>query len=122
MSAAELVVSNDSGLMHVAAALGRPLVALYGSSDSRHTPPLTHVEESSRAVTRIAEIQGLDCRPCFRRECPLGHFRCMNELDPQRVLQEVRVCMSKDLRFRDCAEIDRRACTRDKLLMPPTRG
>ena len=39
-----------------------------------------------------------------------------------RRLHEVRICMSKDLRFRDCAEIDRRACRRDRLVMPPMRG
>jgi len=85
ISAAEVVVSNDSGLMHVAAALGRPLVALYGSSDSRHTPPLAPPE----LPAKIVEISGLECRPCFARVCPLGHFRCMNDITPERVLEDI---------------------------------
>lgn len=85
LSAAQLVVSNDSGLMHVAAALGRPLVALYGSSSAEHTPPL--VQEGRAA--RLLHVDGLECRPCFKRECPLGHFKCMNELAPGRVLEEI---------------------------------
>ena len=91
ISAAEVVVSNDSGLMHVAAALGRPLVALYGSSDSRHTPPLApiYATEDLQAKAKIVEISGLECRPCFQRECPLGHFRCMNDITPEQVLQDI---------------------------------
>lgn len=78
MSLAKVVVSNDSGLMHVAAALGRPVVALYGSSSADFTPPLTD-------QVQLLSID-IDCRPCFKRVCPLGHKRCLVDLRPELVL------------------------------------
>jgi heptosyltransferase II len=79
------VVSNDSGLMHVAAAFGVPQVALFGSSSPLHTPPLSG---NARIVwlKQDPDYQPpLDCAPCFQRECPLGHFRCLNDVSPERV-------------------------------------
>ncbi len=78
LSCASAVVSNDSGLMHIAAALQRPLVAVYGSSSPQFTPPLSRDVE----IVRL----GIACSPCFQRECPLGHLQCLKDLSPKQVL------------------------------------
>jgi len=79
LAGAQAVVANDSGLMHLAAALGRPLIALYGPSDPALTPPLA-------ADAQVLALD-LDCRPCHARRCPLVHHKCLEELSP-RVVSE----------------------------------
>lgn len=77
LSCASAVVSNDSGLMHVAAALNRPLVAVYGSTSPGFTPPLAEQVE----IVRL----GLECSPCFDRTCRFGHYNCLGQLKPRLV-------------------------------------
>jgi heptosyltransferase-2 len=72
------VVSNDSGLMHAAAALKKPLIAIYGATSPAFTPPLSK--------NAIILQQQLSCQPCFERECPLTHYRCLREIKPEQVL------------------------------------
>jgi heptosyltransferase-2 len=79
---AEVVVSNDSGLLHIASALNRPIVALYGPTDPQHAPPFSDVARSLWLH--------LDCSPCRQRECPLGHHNCMKHMMPEMVWEPVR--------------------------------
>ena len=78
VSAARFAVTNDSGLMHVAAAIGRKVIAIYGSTSPDDTPPLTNSAE-------VATL-GLACSPCRKRECPLGHLNCLERLGAVEVI------------------------------------
>jgi heptosyltransferase-2 len=81
LSYVKAAVSNDSGLMHMAAAVKTHVVGLYGSSSPKLTPPLTG--------NKHLHYLDLDCSPCFERACPLGHFRCMQEISIDAVCSSV---------------------------------
>lgn len=85
LSLADVCVSNDSGLMHVAAALGLPVVSIYGSTSPDFTPPLT---DKVKLLTT-----DIECRPCFQRKCPLGHLRCLKDISPGQVSESASQLM-----------------------------
>ena len=81
MSICSTIVSNDSGLMHIAAALNKKLIAIFGSSDPYHTPPM-HPQA-------VIEYLALECSPCFKRECPLTHLNCLKNIQPKQILMHI---------------------------------
>lgn len=86
LSLAKVVISNDSGLMHIAAAVGSPLIVIYGSSSPRFTPPL------AKNVAIVS--QELSCSPCFKRVCPLEHFNCMRQLTSDKIISHINRLLS----------------------------
>lgn len=86
IAATKFIVSNDSGLMHVAAALGVQQVAVFGSSSPLHTPPLNNKATVLWLKNDAGYQPPLDCAPCFERECPLGHTRCLNDISAEMVV------------------------------------
>jgi heptosyltransferase-2 len=90
IAGARRVISNDTGLMHVAAALDVPQVAIFGSSSPEHTPPLSDHAQVLWLKQDPAYQPPLDCAPCFERECPLGHLRCLNDISAGRVLHTLQ--------------------------------
>ncbi|MFZ6870572.1 lipopolysaccharide heptosyltransferase II [Undibacterium sp. Di27W] len=82
IAASNVMVSNDSGLLHIASAFNRPVIAIYGPTDPDHAPPFSDIAHS--LSLRLA------CAPCKQRECPLGHHDCMNRLDSQMVWQPMQ--------------------------------
>ena len=82
IATAEAMVSNDSGLLHIASALNRPIVAIYGPTDPNHAPPFSDKAKSL--------YLGIECAPCKQRECPLGHHICMRGISAEMVWQPLR--------------------------------
>lgn len=88
MAAADAVICNDSGLLHIAAALNKPLIALYGSTSPSFTPPLA----DRVAIHSLA----VDCGPCFQRTCPLGHLKCLTQVKPEQVAASLDRLLAND--------------------------
>lgn len=87
MGLADLAISNDSGLMHIAAALQLPLIAVYGSSSPEYTPPLSDI-----TATLHTDIS---CRPCFKRTCRYKHNKCLTELPPTHAISAMELLIKK---------------------------
>ena len=83
LSNASVVIANDSGLMHLAAALDRPVVGIFGSTSPKYTPPLT--DEYKKSII----YKNLSCSPCFKRECPLEHLNCLNDISSDHIRDEI---------------------------------
>lgn len=82
LSLVKVAITNDSGLMHIAAAVGRPVVAIYGSITPKYTPPLTDKKE--------IQYLGLECSPCWKKQCPFGHYNCLKGIEVDRVFESAQ--------------------------------
>ena len=82
LSLVKVAITNDSGLMHIAAAVGRPVVTIYGSITPKYTPPLTDQKE--------IQYLGLDCSPCWKKQCPFGHYNCLNNIEVDKVYESAQ--------------------------------
>jgi heptosyltransferase-2 len=80
LAAADVAVSNDSGLLHVAAALGTPSVGIFGPTSPWHWAPLNPLAAVIETTTEVT------CRPCHKPTCRYGHHRCMREIPAERVI------------------------------------
>jgi len=88
-SVVDALISNDSGLLHVAAALDKPVIGVYGSTSPDFTPPL-----SKNAQTMV--LEGLECRPCFQRTCRYAHLNCLTQIKPEMVNQRLNQIFTSD--------------------------
>lgn len=86
LAASQAALTNDSGLMHVAAAVGTHVVAVYGSSSPSFTPPLT--------TAKTVLYEHLSCSPCYQRDCPLGHLRCLTSIGVDTVYAATRAALN----------------------------
>ncbi|HEY7855068.1 MAG TPA: lipopolysaccharide heptosyltransferase II [Terriglobales bacterium] len=84
LAASSALVANDSGPMHLAAAVGTPVVALFGSTNHRETYPL-----AEHGRMRLLRVEGVACSPCKLRDCPIDH-RCMTRLEVATVWQALQ--------------------------------
>lgn len=89
LSLAKVAITNDSGLMHIAAAVGRPVVAIYGAITPKFTPPLTDKKE--------IQYLGLNCSPCWKKQCPYGHYNCLNNIEVNKVYESAQRLLEKEV-------------------------
>ena len=89
LSLVKVAITNDSGLMHIAAAVGRPIVAIYGAITPKYTPPLTDKKE--------IQYLGIECSPCFKKQCPFGHYDCLNGIGVEKVYASAQKLLTNPL-------------------------
>ncbi len=89
ISLIRVAITNDSGLMHIAAAVKCPVVAIYGAITPKYTPPLTN-------KSRI-EYLHLDCSPCWKKTCPYGHYNCLRKLEVDRVFNSASQLLAHEI-------------------------